>query len=40
MQHKFNALHVYCRLMDLHLRKKWVRWLTRGYERIARNLYG
>lgn len=32
--HKFNPLHVYCRLVEMSLGKIISRWLARQYERF------
>ena len=32
--HKLNALHVYCRLVDMGIRKAWAFRLARTYEKF------
>lgn len=38
--HWINALHVYCRLRDLGLSKRWALWLVRRYEGAIKALKG
>jgi len=35
-RHNFNALHLYCRLRDLGLKKTHAEWLTRVIEPLVR----
>ena len=34
VQHLCNSLHVYCRLLDLGLNRKWARRLAVAYEAV------
>ena len=42
LTHNLNALHVYCRLVDLGIKREWAREVARVYEKMFahRLLYG
>lgn len=35
LQHYANGLHVYCRLVDLHIPVKWAKRISKAYEKVA-----
>lgn len=35
LAHHLNALHIYCRLLSLHIPKKWARRIAGTWERAA-----
>jgi hypothetical protein len=39
MQHRVNPLHVYCRLVDMGLSRKWARWVCGAIEPVLRIAY-
>lgn len=41
LEHRFNCLHVYCRLRDLMIPPRHAKTLAKAYEAVARRLlYG
>lgn len=37
-QHHFNSLHLYCRLRDLGVSKRYARWMCQHLELVLRTL--
>ena len=39
VQHHFNAIHIYCRLIDLGLDKRMARWIAKKIEPMTKLMY-
>lgn len=35
INHKFNPLHVFCRMLNIHIPRRLAKFLTRNYERFV-----